>query len=278
VKLANVSGRAALVIGGGCADVEAVSKGLFSHRIETLYDRWDEFTRWATGVSSADSPLDPGSLEAPSPRPRQVFAIGLNYVSHADEASSKAPDFPQTFTKFPTCITGPRASVELPSDFVDWEVELVTVIGRRGYQVPEHAAWDCVAGLMIGQDLSERVVQMRPPMPQFSLGKSFAGFGPTGPWLVSADELDDADDLRILCRLNGEQVQSGRTSDLVFPVASLVSYLSSIVALTPGDLIFTGTPAGIGAVRKPPRYLRPGDELTSAIDGIGAISTTFRRR
>jgi 2-keto-4-pentenoate hydratase/2-oxohepta-3-ene-1,7-dioic acid hydratase in catechol pathway len=144
-------------------DIEAASKHLFSHRIEAIYDRWCELTRWAAGICSPDGPLDVDSLGAPSPYPRQVFAIGLNYRGHADEAGSQVPDFPQTFTKFPTSIAGPRSVVELPSEFVDWEVELVLVIGRRAYQVSEHTAWECVAGLTVGQDLSDRRVQM--PMP-----------------------------------------------------------------------------------------------------------------
>jgi 2,4-didehydro-3-deoxy-L-rhamnonate hydrolase len=129
---------------------------------------------------------------------------------------------------------------------------------------------------MVGQDLSERVVQLRPPAPQFSLGKSFPGFGPTGPWLVTPDELANADDLSVSCRLNGELVQSSRTSDLIFSVSTIVEYVSTITPMLPGDLVFTGTPAGVGMGRVPPRYLRPGDVLESTIDQIGTITTQFR--
>ena len=150
--------------------------------------------------------------KAPVPRPRQVFAIGLNYAAHAAEAGVESPTFPPTFTKFPTCLTGPDATVELPSEFVDWEVELVVVIGRLAHEVAEGNGWSHVAGLTVGQDLSERIVQTRPPAPQFSLGKSFPGFGPIGPWVVTPDELDNPDDLALGCTVNGEEVQKSRTS------------------------------------------------------------------
>ena len=186
--------------------------------------------------------------------------------------------FPPTFTKFPTCLTGPDATVELPSEFVDWEVELVVVIGRPRLRGRCRRRLAHVAGLTVGQDLSERIVQTRPPAPQFSLGKSFPGFGPIGPWIVSPDELDDPDDLALGCTVNGEEVQKSRTSDLIFGVGALITCLSSITPLLPGDLIFTGTPSGVGGTRTPPRFLAPGDELVSTIDGIGTIHTHLIER
>ena len=159
---------------------------------------------------------------------------------------------------------------------VDYEIELVAVIGRRAERAEAAAGWDHVAGLMVGQDLSERAVQLRPPVPQFSLGKSFPGFGPTGPWLVTPDEFDDPDDLTLTCRLNTEVVQSSRTSDLIFPVGEIIERVSAITPMLPGDLVFTGTPSGVGMGRTPPRYLLPGDVVESTIEGIGTIVTTFR--
>jgi len=212
------------------------------------------------------------------PFPRQVFAIGLNYAAHAAEAGVGIPTFPPTFTKFPTCLTGPDATVELPSAFVDWEVELVVVIGPPAYEVVLGDGWRHVAGVTVGQDLSERVVQTRPPAPQFSLGKSFPGFGPIGPWVITPDELADSDDLALGCSVNGEEVQKSRTSDLIFGVDGLVHHLSSITPLLPGDLIFTGTPSGVGGTRTPPRFLAPGDELVSTIEGIGTIHTHLVER
>jgi 2-keto-4-pentenoate hydratase/2-oxohepta-3-ene-1,7-dioic acid hydratase in catechol pathway len=241
-----------------------------------VFERWGEVLRHATAASTAaTATVAAAALGPPSPRPRQVFAIGLNYAAHAAESGQPVPAHPTTFTKFPTCITGPHVEVALPSESVDYEIELVAVIGRRAERAKAATAWSYVAGLMVGQDLSERVVQLRPPAPQFSLGKSFPGFGPTGPWLVTPDEFDDPDDLALVCRLNDEVVQSSRTSDLIFSVGEIIERVSAITPMLPGDLVFTGTPAGVGMGRTPPRYLSPGDVLESTIEGIGRIVTTF---
>jgi len=278
MRLANVAGRAVLVVDDGVIDVATASGGSLPADPQLLYEHWGELQALADRVTSAHAPLDRQRLLAPVPRPRQVFAIGLNYAAHAAEAGIDVPTFPPTFTKFPTCLTGPDAHVELPSEFVDWEVELVVVIGVHAFEVAEGDGWSHVAGLTVGQDLSERVVQTRPPAPQFSLGKSFPGFGPTGPWIVTPDELANPDDLALGCTLNGEQVQKSRTSDLIFGVDALINRLSSITPLLPGDLIFTGTPSGVGGTRTPPRFLAPGDELVSTIDGIGTIHTHLIER
>jgi 2-keto-4-pentenoate hydratase/2-oxohepta-3-ene-1,7-dioic acid hydratase in catechol pathway len=150
------------------------------------------------------------------------------------------------------------------------------VIGRRAHRVAAADAWDHVAGLTVGQDLSARDIQMLGSPPQFSLGKSFPGFGPTGPWLVTPDALADRDDLAIGCAVNGEPVQAARTGAMLFPVGETIARLSAICPLLPGDLIFTGTPAGVGNRMDPPRYLAPGDELVSTIEGIGSLTTHFR--
>jgi 2,4-diketo-3-deoxy-L-fuconate hydrolase len=175
------------------------------------------------------------------------------------------------FTKFPTSITGPNATVELPSGNVDWEVELVVAIGRRAHRVSEEAAWGHVAGLMVGQDLSERVVQLAGPVPQFSLGKSYPGFAPLGPALVTVDEISHPDDLELDCRLGDEVLQAGRTGDMIFSVSELIARLSAVCPLLPGDIIFTGTPSGVGNARDPKRFLPPGGVLTSHIEGIGEL-------
>jgi len=137
--------------------------------------------------------------------------------------------------------------------------------------VPEEKAWSYVAGVMAGQDLSERTVQLAGPVPQFSLGKSFPGFGPTGPWLVTPDELADRDDLRLRCSVEGRVLQDGRTRDMIFSVPELVARISAVCPMLPGDLIFTGTPSGVGMGRKPPEFLRPGTTLVSAIEGVGEL-------
>jgi 2-keto-4-pentenoate hydratase/2-oxohepta-3-ene-1,7-dioic acid hydratase in catechol pathway len=202
-----------------------------------------------------------------------VFAIGLNYAAHADETQRTVPDVPMVFTKFASSIAGAHDDVVLPRDTVDYEAELVVVIGQVTRHVAPGAAWAHVAGLTVGQDLSERELQTRPPAPQqYCLAKSFPGFAPIGPVLVTPGSLSDPDDLEIVCELNGQLVQRARTAQMIFSVADLVAYLSTIVTLLPGDLIFTGTPSGIGWSRTPRLCLSPGDELTTTIEGIGTMS------
>ena len=271
MKVANLRGRLTLVTKAGGVDVESASGGRFGTDPQAVFDQWAAFRDWAEGVrAAAGGEVAEADLGPPVPRPRQVFGIGLNYRAHAAESGMPTPENPATFTKFPTCITGPAADVELPSAMVDWEVELVVVIGTLARRVAEDAAWRYVAGVMVGQDLSERVVQWSGGG-QFSLGKSFPGFGPVGPWIVTPDELANPDDLELGCSVDGEQMQKARTSDMVFSVPRLIAALSAILPLLPGDLIFTGTPAGIGATRKPPRFLKPGELLTSYIEGIGTL-------
>ncbi|MFG2795214.1 fumarylacetoacetate hydrolase family protein [Streptomyces pseudovenezuelae] len=280
MRLGVLDGRAVVVRGDRAADVRWASKGRLHPDPMTLLADWPRLREWAAALpdESYDIPLDPTALEAPVPRPRQVFAIALNYPPHAAEAGFTPPEEPLVFTKFPACISGPHTTVALPkgkAGKVDWEVELVAVIGQETYRVSEDRAWGCVAGLTIGQDLSERVVQLQGRPAQFSLGKSFPGFGPTGPLLVTPDEFDDPDDLEITGLLNGEAVQHDRTKSMIFPVPGLVARLSSVVPLLPGDLIFTGTPAGVGNRMDPPRYLTEDDELVSRIEGIGEIRQRF---
>jgi 2-keto-4-pentenoate hydratase/2-oxohepta-3-ene-1,7-dioic acid hydratase in catechol pathway len=175
------------------------------------------------------------------------------------------------FTKYPTSITGPSATVALPSEHVDWEAELVAVVGARAEYVKAADAWPFIAGLTVGQDLSERRVQLAGPAPQFSLGKSFPGFGPIGPAIVTLDEIADVDNLEVSCRLDDEVLQKGRTSDLIFSIPQLLEHISAICPMLPGDLIFTGTPAGVGGARTPNRFLTPGSVLITAIEGIGEL-------
>lgn len=286
MRMANVAGRACLVEGSGLVDVAMASDGRFGPDPASVLDDWRSFTAWAgCGDHAADAAAadpDLGSWGPPVPAPRQVFGIGLNYRDHAAESNLAEPTSPVVFTKFASCLAGPRARVVLPAGgTVDWEAELVVVIGARCERVPEDRAWSRVAGLMIGQDLSERTLQLAGPAPQFSLGKSFPGFGPIGPVLVTPDELADPDDIELGCGLDvgpveggsggAEILQKGRTSDLIFPVAELIARLSAVLPLLPGDLIFTGTPAGVGAGRKPPRFLAPGQTLVTWAEGIGEL-------
>ncbi len=204
-----------------------------------------------------------------------ALGFGIATPEHAAEAGYPPDSMPVTFTKFPSSIVGPDAVVGLPEGHVDWEVELVVVIGREAHKLDRESAWDHVAGLTIGQDLSERITQMQGAAPQFSLGKSFPGFGPTGPWLVTPDAFADRDDLAISCALSGEGMQASRTSMMLYDVAELLVRLSAVCVLLPGDIIFSGTPSGIGNRRTPPRFIAPDDVLVSEIEGIGTLTTRF---
>lgn len=276
VRFVNVNGRAGLQFGNRVADIEQVSGGKFSADPMAVIQNWDGFVSWAAGVNegAAVAALDEAKLAAPVPRPWKVFGVGMNYRAHAVEAGMDIPGSPLIFTKFPNCICGPLADVELSSHYVDWEVELVVVIGRRGRAIPEAKAFDYVAGYTVGQDVSDRKVQFTDKPPQFSMGKSFDSFGPIGPALVTLDTIDavaDRDDLALSCAVSGETMQAARTSDMIFSVAQLVAFLSQRCTLEPGDLIFTGTPAGVGSTRDPRRYLKPGEEIVSTIEALGSL-------
>lgn len=275
MRFATVSGRFVVMTDDGAFDLHDSSRGELPWQPISCLERWDDVLSWTERADPAHWVRAVGELGAPVPCPRQVFAIGMNYVDHVSESGAETPRFPSTFTKFPSSIVGHDVVVDLPSEKVDWEVELVVVIGRHARDVAEADGLAHVGGFTVGQDVSERAIQWRKPLPQFSLGKSFPGFAPTGPSMVTLDDLDDPADLRIECRLNGALVQSGSTADLVFSVPRLVAELSAVVQLWPGDLIFTGTPAGVGATRTPPQFLAPGDVLESSISGIGVLRTRF---
>jgi len=270
MRIGNMGGRAVLVVGDEVADLAEVSGGRVGPDPMAVYEHWDQVIELAEGVTAGTAPLDEARLGCPVPRPRQVFGIGLNYRSHAEESGMAVPDVPATFTKFPASLSGPFDDIPVVADQVDWEVELVAVIGRRAHHVPEADGWSRVAGVTVGQDISDRHLQFAAGG-QFSLGKSRPGYAPFGPLVVTPDELADPDDLALGCSLDGETVQDARTSDLVFSVPRLVAELSSVVPLLPGDVIFTGTPAGVGFTRRPPRFLRPGQVLESWIAGVGTI-------
>ncbi len=270
MRIAASNDRAVLVIGDRVTDIATASDGRFGPDPMSLYEHWDAFVQWAQGVTEGSAPLDDATLGNPAPRPRQVFAIGLNYRSHAEESGMKVPDVPATFTKFPASLAGPFDDIEIQADMVDWEVELVAVIGRAADRVEEADGWDHIAGLTIGQDISDRHLQFAAGG-QFSLGKSRRTYGPMGPMLVTPDEFPDPDDLALGCSVDGETVQDARTSDLIFGVPRLVAELSAVLPLLPGDVIFTGTPAGVGITRTPPRSLQPGHVVETWVDGIGTM-------
>ncbi len=271
MKLANLNDRATLVVDGAAVDVAIASAGSFGPTLPDVYANWEAFAQWASTASlPAGVAFSETDLGAPSPSPVQVFAIGLNYRAHAAEGGREVPKAPATFTKFPTCLGRPFDPVQHQPGRHDYEAELVIVIGKRAHKVAAADAWSVIAGVTCGQDYSERDTQNAAGS-HFSLGKSFPGFGPTGPWLVTADELPDPADLAIECVVSGQSMQSSRTSNMVFDIPFLIEYISAIVPLLPGDIIFTGTPEGVGFARKPPRLLVPGDIVETTIEGIGTM-------
>jgi 2-keto-4-pentenoate hydratase/2-oxohepta-3-ene-1,7-dioic acid hydratase in catechol pathway len=280
LRIANHENRAVLLTSEQAGiDVATASGGKFGPDLSSIYADWDAFSAWAASVEGqvGDVAIDRARLGSPSPTARQVFAIGLNYAEHAKESGFEQPvRLPPVFTKYVSSITGPDTTVVLPDGGnTDWEVELVAVIGREAKNVSAGEAWSYVAGLTVGQDISERVSQLAGPAPQFGLGKSFPGFSPMGPWLVTPDEFENPDDLELGCTLDGEEVQKGRTSDLIFSVPALIEGLSKTVTLLPGDVIFTGTPAGVGVGRNPKRFIQEGQALVTRIEGIGELHQTF---
>lgn len=281
MRIANLAGRAALLTSDGAVDIASASGGRYGPDPMAIYSSWDEFVSWGSDVNlDSSSPYDQDDLGPAVSAPSQVFAIGLNYSDHAKESNLAEPTDLVVFTKFSSCLAGPTSEVTLTSETVDYETELVVVIGREAHRIDEANAWDYIAGLCVGQDISDRGVQLRGPAPQFSLGKSYPAFGPIGPALVTLDELSDPNSLWVRAWIESadgttRSVQDGSTSDLIFSVASIVARLSQVVTLRPGDVIFTGTPAGVGASRG--RFLAEGDILTSEIEGLGVLRNRFRR-
>ena len=275
MRMANVGGRLKLLVEGGAVDVAQASDRRFSSEPAAAYDRFAELREWAGGITGPTEEFLPALSGPPSPRPNQVFAIGLNYVDHAAESGFRPPTSPVVFTKYVSSFSGPETEVLLPAGSVDWEVEVVAVIGRTARDVPAGQGWEYVAGLTAGQDLSERVLQRGGPAPQYGLAKSHPGFSPMGPVLVTPDELEHPDDLALGCAVNGEVKQEARTSDMIFPIPELVSYLSRVVTLLPGDVLYTGTPPGVGMGRSPQEFLQPGDQLHSWIEGLGELRQHF---
>lgn len=278
MRLINLAGRLTLVREDGRGvDVDRASGGRLPSSPADALDRWPELQEWAAGYGGAgDLEITDALIGPPSSAPRQILGVGLNYASHAAESGFELPEHPLIFTKLHASLAGPFDDIPISTAAVDWEVELVVVIGRRARHVRAGEVWEHVAGFTIGQDLSEREIQFRPSsVPQFSLGKSLPRFGPIGPALVTLDEFEDPNDLELSCSVNGEEMQRGRTSDFIFPIPDLIEYLSAVTVLYPGDVIMTGTPSGVGSSRTPPRFLQPGDVVESSIERIGSMRHTM---
>jgi len=234
----------------------------------------DGLSRAAAALAKG-TPLDKGSLKllAPVPDPEKVICIGLNYADHAAESGSEIPSQPVVFSKFVTAVRAHGDAIILPklSTKVDYEAELVVVIGLGGRHIPKEQALAHVFGYTCGHDVSARDWQKGSPGGQWLLGKSFDSFAPFGPELVTADEVGNPGGLDICLRLNGQTMQNSNTKQLIFPVEHLVSFVSGIFTLKPGDVIFTGTPPGVGAARKPPVWLKAGDTVEIEIEKIGLL-------
>jgi 2,4-diketo-3-deoxy-L-fuconate hydrolase len=232
----------------------------------------------APEIPGAPLPLAAVSLRAPVPQPGKIICIGLNYRDHAQESGQPLPDEPVLFAKFANSVVGSGEAIVIPSvtQKVDYEAELCVVMGRVARDVPVAEALSYVAGYTCANDISARDLQFRSG--QWTRGKTVDTFLPTGPWLVTADEIPDPQMLGMRCLLNGEVMQQSNTGQMVFGVAELVSFISQTMTLEPGDLIATGTPSGVGYARNPPIYLRPGDTVTVEIDSIGALVNPVRAR
>lgn len=276
-RFANVAGRSALVDAHeNWYDLDVLTGGAVPADPMDALRHAPALHEAAAGLDEVepDGRLVDADLGAPVPAPRNAFGIGLNYRPHAEESNMALPEVPLVFGKYSSCINGPRGDIELRTETGDWEVELVVVIGRPGRDIPATRAWDHVLGLTVGQDISDRALQLSMKPPHFDLGKSRDTYGPIGPLLVSTDSFDDPTDLAISCAINGEPKQLDRTASLLFPVARLIEYISAAITLDTGDVIFTGTPAGVGAPTR--TFLKPGDIITSTIEGIGTMTNTCR--
>jgi 2-keto-4-pentenoate hydratase/2-oxohepta-3-ene-1,7-dioic acid hydratase in catechol pathway len=210
---------------------------------------------------------------APVTRPTKIICLGLNYRDHAIESGVKIPTEPVVFSKYPTAVIGPNAPIRLPPDSqkVDYEAELVFVIGKGGRNIPEADAMLHVAGYTCGHDVSARDYQLERGGGQWMIGKTFDTFAPLGPVLVTPEELPDPHHLRIQCRLNGQTMQDSNTSQMIFNVPQTIAYLSRVMTLEAGDVVFTGTPPGVGMARKPPVFLKAGDVVEIEVEGIGVL-------
>jgi 2-keto-4-pentenoate hydratase/2-oxohepta-3-ene-1,7-dioic acid hydratase in catechol pathway len=265
---------------GGCESgtgyVTFASLGLPATMREFLAlgsDGVEQLKQAATRPGVQTHPAGAVKLRAPVPDPRKIVCVGLNYKDHARESGAAIPAEPVLFSKFPTAVNSPGDPIVLPpvSQEVDYECELVIVIGRAGRNIKKENATQHIAGYTCGHDVSARDWQLKKPGGQWMAGKTFDTFAPTGPAIVTSDEIGDPLNLPISFRLNGQTMQNSNTRELIFDPSHLVAYISQVITLEPGDLIFTGTPSGVGFARKPPVFLKAGDVCEVEIGGIGVL-------
>lgn len=226
-----------------------------------------EFSRQKASLPVVSKDIRLGS---PVARPSKIICIGLNFRDHAEEGNMKIPNEPVIFFKSTTSLAGPNDNLEIPRNSLktDWEVELAVVVGKKAKYIEEAEAADYIAGYCLHNDYSERSYQLEREG-QWVKGKSCDTFAPMGPWLATKDEITDADNLRLWLKVNGKLFQDGNTKNMIYKVPFLVQYISQFMTLLPGDVISTGTPAGVGLGQKPPVYIKPGDVIELGIDGLG---------
>lgn len=263
--------RTGIVVGDSIIDT-----GFAGTMIE-LIERWDELRPQLEALAAAGGgkPLSSVRLCAPVQKPAKVWAIGLNYADHIAESNMGTPERQVWFTKAQTSVNGPFDPILIAKGTAtaDYEVELVAVIGKRGKHIPADRAHEHVFGYCVGNDVTERMWQHATP--QWSLGKSFDTHAPIGPWITTADEVGDPHLLGLSCSINGERRQNSNTKNLVFNIWQQIEHLSVGITLEPGDLIFTGTPGGIGAAMDPRVFLKPGDVVRCEIEKLGVIEATM---
>lgn len=275
MRLGTLAGTPVILEQDQAASIPAASEQRYRSMSDVLAD-WSEFRTWADTAELDFRTFDVAALGPAVPNPGQVVGVGLNYVSHLREAgrpTTKDEILPLAFTKFPASITGPTGDVLLHSEYVDWEVELVAVIGETADRVRVQDAAAHVAGYLVGQDLSDRAVQRAG---QLSLGKSFRTYAPLGPFFLTADEVADPHDLMMRCWIDDDLVQEASTADMLYTVPELIALISAMFPLRPGDLLFTGTAAGVGVFRQPKRFLQPGEVLRSEIETLGEMRNICR--
>ncbi|MBL6900098.1 MAG: fumarylacetoacetate hydrolase family protein [SAR86 cluster bacterium] len=271
-KLGSINNRAVLLSEDKYYDLETVSENKLSYKTSEALLNIDLLNHLHGSLNNlkASGSLEGVVFDAPVSDPKNCYAVGLNYRNHAEEAGMQIPEVPMIFTKHTTCLVSATADIEMRSNYVDYEAELVVVIGKKGKDISKQDAWDYVAGVCIGQDISDRPAQFAATPAQFNLGKSFDTFGPIGPYLVSPDMVNAKDGLSIECRVNDEVRQSDNTNDLIFDVPNIIAYLSEILTLNVGDVIFTGTPGGVGVMEG--KFLKDGDILSTTIEGLGTMT------
>lgn len=280
LRFASIDSRAHLVVDSTAThcdviDVARASNGSLPSDPMECFSRWDDLRALASSTTTSTTRVELERLDCPVPRPRQMFAVGLNYRRHAEEMGSPIPSQPLIFAKFQSSLNAPYANITVVGDTVDYESEVVVVIGKGGRDIAQSSAWDHVAGLCAGQDVSDRKLQYSGTPPQFSMGKSRTGFSPIGPWVADMAGVEQRNALRIGCSVNGERRQDTVITDMIFPIDHIVSYLSTICELYPGDIIYTGSPAGVGHGFKPPVYLQPGDVVETTLEGVGTMRHRF---